>query len=378
MSQNRQPGLASTQHITLFLTGDVMTGRGIDQILPHPSEPQLYEPYVRDARDYVRLAEDANGPIPVPVDHAYIWGDALAELARVAPDRRIINLETSVTRSNRYWPGKGINYRMHPANIACLTAIGVDCCVLANNHVLDWGYDGLHETIRTLNRVQIKTAGAGKDQQTAAAPAILSDKIGRVLVFAYGFGSSGVPQDWSATEQRAGINRLPDLSALSLQRVANDIKMARQPGDIVIVSLHWGGNWGYRIEPEQIQFAHDLIEQGGVDVIHGHSSHHPRAIEVYRGKPVFYSCGDLLNDYEGIGGHEAYRSDLSLLYFVTLERSSGKLVRLEMAAMQIRQFRLNRAISRDSDWLLRRINREGSRFGTSVMRDDTSRLLLQW
>jgi hypothetical protein len=108
------------QSVTLFLCGDVMTGRGIDQILPYPSDPQLYERYVSDARDYVALAERQNGPVARPVDFAYIWGDALEELQRRAPDVRIINLETAVTASDSYLL-KGINYRMHPANVPCLS-----------------------------------------------------------------------------------------------------------------------------------------------------------------------------------------------------------------------------------------------------------------
>ena len=95
--------------ITLFLCGDVMTGRGIDQVLPHPSDPQIHEPFVKDARDYVQIAERANGPIPRPVDFAYIWGDALEEWDRMQPDLRILNLETAITTSNEFWPGKGIN-----------------------------------------------------------------------------------------------------------------------------------------------------------------------------------------------------------------------------------------------------------------------------
>ncbi len=136
--------------ITIFLCGDVMTGRGIDQVLPHPSKPVLYEPYVKDAVDYVHLAERANGPIPKPVSHSYIWGDALDVLERMAPDLRIINLETSITTSEDYWRGKGINYRMHPQNAPCITAAKTDLCVLANNHVLDWGFAGLIETLETL------------------------------------------------------------------------------------------------------------------------------------------------------------------------------------------------------------------------------------
>jgi poly-gamma-glutamate capsule biosynthesis protein CapA/YwtB (metallophosphatase superfamily) len=146
---------------TLFLCGDVMTGRGIDQILASPCPPGIQEPYVCDARDYVVLAEEANGPIAHPVAPAYIWGDALAEVKRVAPDARIINLETSITTCDDFWPGKGIHYRMHPRNVDCLTAAAVDVCVLANNHVLDYGRAGLDQTIVTLIEAGLKVAGAG-------------------------------------------------------------------------------------------------------------------------------------------------------------------------------------------------------------------------
>jgi poly-gamma-glutamate capsule biosynthesis protein CapA/YwtB (metallophosphatase superfamily) len=100
--------------ITLFLCGDVMTGRGIDQILPHPSPPQLDEPYVTSALDYVALAERVNGGIPRPVGFGYIWRDALAERERRRPDVHIVNLETAITTSEDR-EAKGINYRMHPA-----------------------------------------------------------------------------------------------------------------------------------------------------------------------------------------------------------------------------------------------------------------------
>ena len=129
----------------IFLCGDVMTGRGIDQVLPHPCDPRLHERNMESATGYVRLAEQANGPIPTPVDFPYIWGAALDEFRCARPDARIINLETSITHSDSYIP-KGINYRMSPENAGCLAAAGVDCCVLGNNHVLDWGHAGLLDT----------------------------------------------------------------------------------------------------------------------------------------------------------------------------------------------------------------------------------------
>jgi poly-gamma-glutamate capsule biosynthesis protein CapA/YwtB (metallophosphatase superfamily) len=107
----------------LFLCGDVITGRGVDQVLPYPVRPVLYESYVQDAREYVQLAEAANGPIARPVSFDYIWGDALEELQRFGTDARIVNLETSITSNEEPWPAKGIDYRMHPKNVRSITNI---------------------------------------------------------------------------------------------------------------------------------------------------------------------------------------------------------------------------------------------------------------
>ena len=322
--------------ITLFLAGDVMTGRGIDQVLPHPGDPILFEPYVRTATEYVELAERKNGPIPRPVDFSYIWGDALDELKRVAPAARIVNLETSVTSSDDRWRPKRIHYRMHPANVLCLTAAAIDCCVLANNHVLDWGSAGLLETLDTLHGAGIETAGAGRDLEEATKPAILTAGAdGRVLVFGFGAASSGIPAAWAAGEGRPGVSFLPDLSRRTLDRVAEEVHAVKRRGDLVVASIHWGANWGYQVAGAVQEFAHRLIDEAGVDLIHGHSSHHPRGIEVYKDRPILYGCGDLLNDYEGIGGYERYRGDLSLLYSATLDPSDGRLMRLEIVPLPI-------------------------------------------
>jgi poly-gamma-glutamate synthesis protein (capsule biosynthesis protein) len=104
---------ANSRLITLVLCGDVMTGRGIDRILPHPSNPDLHEPYVSSALEYVEMAERVNGRIPRCASYSYIWGDAISEFNRLAPAARVVNLETGITTCNEYHP-KGINYRMHP------------------------------------------------------------------------------------------------------------------------------------------------------------------------------------------------------------------------------------------------------------------------
>jgi poly-gamma-glutamate synthesis protein (capsule biosynthesis protein) len=342
----------------LFLCGDVMTGRGIDQILGAPCDPALDEPWVKDARDYVALAERANGPIPRGAGPAYVWGEALALLEEERPELRIVNLETAVTTSATRAP-KGINYRMHPANAACLSAARIDCCVLANNHVLDWGVRGLEETLDTLHGAGMRTAGAGRDAAEAAAPAVLEvPGHGRVLVFAYGLASSGVPAGWAAGEGRPGVSFLPDLSAASAEEVAARVLSRKRAGDLVVVSLHWGPNWGYAVEREQRDFAHRLIDAGAADLVHGHSSHHPGALEIHRERLILYGCGDFLNDYEGIEGHESYRPELALMYFAKLE-ASGALRELGLRPLRLRRFRLERAGEADAAWLaatLRRVS----------------------
>ena len=277
-------------HVTLFLCGDVMTGRGIDQILPHPGDARLYEPFVPSATVYVALADKAHGRIPRPVDFSYVWGDALAELDRRRP-----------------------------------------------------------------------VAGGG-----------------RVLVFAFGSATSGIPASWAATEQRPGINLLPDLSDRTIRDVARQIAAPRRADDIVVISIHWGTNWGYEIDDEYRAFAHGLIDRAGVDVVHGHSSHHAKAIEVYRDRLILYGCGDFLNDYEGITGHETFRDDLALMYFPTIDIARGTPSRLDMVPLRIRHMRLARASRTDADWLRAGLDREGARFNTGVRLGADNVLTLDW
>lgn len=358
-----------TGAVTFFLGGDVMTGRGVDQVLPHPSPPGLREPAVHDARGYVRLAERAAGaPIPRPVDFAWPWGDALTLLDDSAPDVRLVNLETSVTRSDDYAAEKTIHYRMHPDNLPCLTAARLDACALANNHLLDFGVPGLLETLDALAGAGLRPVGAGRNEAQAWRPAVLDVAAGRVLVWSVGLPSSGVLPSWAATADRAGVAFLPDATEAGAARIAECVRREKRPGDLVVVSIHWGSNWGYHVPANHVRFAHDLID-AGVDIVHGHSSHHPRPIEIYRNRPVLYGCGDLIDDYEGISGYESYRNDLKLLYLVDLEPGTGELRRLRLAPMQIRQLRLRHASLSDAQWLcdvLRRISRP---YGTSVDRE---------
>jgi poly-gamma-glutamate capsule biosynthesis protein CapA/YwtB (metallophosphatase superfamily) len=346
--------------LSVCLGGDVMTGRGMDQILAHPGKPELREPAARDAREYVRMAERVHGPIPRGVEAAWPWGDAMRVLETA--EVRIVNLETAITTSDAFAPGKVVHYRMHPANVPCLTAAGIEVCALANNHVLDFGVGGLLETLDALRAAGLRTAGAGRTAGEAAQPAVVPVTGGRVVVLATGMESSGIPPAWAAGE-RPGVDLLPGATAAGASRMLERVHHLKRPGDVVVVSIHWGPNWGYEVSESHVRFAHRLVD-GGVDVVHGHSSHHPRPIDVYRDRLILSGCGDLVDDYEGIPGREEYRSDLRLLYLASLEPASGRLLRLHALPFQSRAMRLSRASPADTARLGDVLTRVSRPFGT--------------
>lgn len=230
-----------------------MTGRGIDQALPNPGNPRLRESFVHDARDYVALAEQVNGPIARPVGFSYVWGIALEVLDDLKPDARIINLETSIATSNDFWPDKGIQG----------TRAGV--------------------------RFRLR-------------------------------------DEWDST------------------RLVSWREQARHQ-HVVRAICTSGRRYGH---------------------VDGHSSHHAKGMEIYRARPIVYGCGDLLNDYEGISGHDHYRGDLSLLYFVMVDSEKHEVSSIQIVPAQRCRFRLVEASADDAQWLAKILDRAGREFGTRV------------
>ncbi|MGE0652965.1 MAG: CapA family protein [Alphaproteobacteria bacterium] len=172
--------------------------------------------------------------------------------------------------------------------------------------------------------------------------------------------------------------RQPASGSQTAMSVAAGIRAWRQPGDCVLVSIHWGDNWGYGIPDAQRRFAHQLIDAGAADIIHGHSSHHAKGIEVYERKLILYGCGDFINDYEGIGGYEAYNPDLAVAYFPEVDERSGSLTSLELAVFQHERFSLMRAGTGEQDWVQRALSRECERLGSTLEASPTGALRLRW
>jgi poly-gamma-glutamate synthesis protein (capsule biosynthesis protein) len=261
---------------------------------------------------------------------------------------------------------KDFVFRGPPSGAQGLVDAGIDVVTLGNNHVLDYGYAGLLETLDSLAKAGVRSAGAGRNLAEARAPAVIEiPSKGRVVVFSFGTESSGIPPSWAATNQRPGVNLLEDLSDQTVARIGDSLRMVKDARDVVVASIHWGANWGFSVPEEHVRFGHGLIE-AGVDLIHGHSSHHVRPIEVFQGNLILHGCGDFLDDYEGITGREDFRDDLTLMYFPTVDALSGRLVDLSMTPMQIRRFRANRASFEGAGWLRDTLNHESRTFDVQV------------
>lgn len=341
----------------LALGGDVMIGRGIDQIMHHPGDPELHEGWARSALRYVELAEARSGPVPRGVDPSYVWGDSLARLADAAVDIRVVNLETSLTARGDPWPGKGIHYRAHPENADTLVAAGIDAVTIANNHVLDWSEPGLEDTIQTLADLGVGYTGAGRGLEEAWHPESVPIGAGRVVILGVGTPTSGIDPRWAAGPGEPGVALIDRFSRGWKDEIGQALNRKWREGDIMVVSIHWGPNWGYEVPEAHRRFARALIDEVGVDIVHGHSSHHPLGFEVYHDRLILYGCGDLITDYEGIQGHEDFRPELGAWYLVDIDAKGG-LQSLSLLPTRMHRFRLETPDREDGMWLAQLLERE--------------------
>ena len=358
--------MAEKQCLSINFLGDVMLGRLIDQLFKtsvhEPHEASIIQSFVKKhshLHDY--------GP-------SSPWGTTLPLLK--ASDLNIINLETSVTTNDKKWPDKVFNYRMHPANISALPAARIDYASLANNHTLDFREAGLVETMDTLKKAGIAFAGVGENLNAARKPAVLnlprsesasqsSQSPCKVLVWS----ASDHPDDWGGPR----MFNLIDYSARTRNMLKGTIEEGSQNTrqddrpTLKVFSVHWGPNYAWEPTEEIRSLAHFLIDECGIDVIHGHSSHHVQGVEVYKSKLIIYGCGDFVDDYALVAG---YRNDLSAVWRLNLHRSEKVigLASLEIFPTKIKQFQAQRLSVSDPDheWIRDRFGVLSEHFGTQV------------
>ncbi|KND01122.1 uncharacterized protein SPPG_04213 [Spizellomyces punctatus DAOM BR117] len=262
-----------------------------------------------------------------------------SELA--ATDFLIGNLECAVTTSISAWPGKTFHFKVSPSELGRGLPDHPRVHVsIANNHVLDYGYSGMRETLQTLTEMGISHAGAGISKEDALQPAFVDVIQGNDTYKIALFSISDHPAEWAAcgtqettrgphthpviygartSSDHGGIFHLdfdtfPPIPADSFRMLQSALEDARSQADMVVVSLHWGPNYQWRPMASFKLFARWLIDHG-VDIIHGHSAHHIQGVEVYKGRPILYSAGDFLDDY-AVDKH--YRNDTSFAFFLSL------------------------------------------------------------
>ncbi|CAL5870590.1 uncharacterized protein PFLUO_LOCUS4829 [Penicillium psychrofluorescens] len=385
---------------TLSFVGDVMLGRLVDQLLPQHVENK------EDARIISHFIERYPSRLGKGnYTHSSPWGTTLDRLRET--DLLLINLETSATTTNEPWPQKAFNYRMHPANVApILHAAHVDYAGLANNHTLDFGTEGLVDTVWSLKRAGVAFAGAGETTDEARRPAVLhlpplgdgdgyhahhhtdgqsqkkkkeaeDNNTAASEYKVHVYSASDHPRDWDAIPTFHLVDYTPStrvrlrtllLSGGPGKHVADDdvgstasdpehqerqhshrkhnLKQETQPPPpaLKIFSVHWGPNYSWHPAERIRSLAHFLIDECDVDIVHGHSAHHVQGVESYHGKIIIYGCGDFVDDYTV---HEEFRNDLSAVWRVRVretekETEKGLGLGLKLERLEIFPTRIER------------------------------------
>ncbi|HEY7294945.1 MAG TPA: CapA family protein [Dehalococcoidia bacterium] len=210
-------------------------------------------------------------------------------------DLRFANLEFALTNGGTQ-AHKDYTFRAPPSEVDCLTSAGVNVIDLANNHVLDYGPQGLTDTIAALDRAGVAHAGAGSDAETAHAPVVVQANGLRVAWLAY----ANVPDDsitgFKARDLEAGSGK-PGVAWGTPDGIARDVANARKSADLVIVALHSGFEYTSKPNSIQTELAHAAIDAGAALVLGAHP-HVLQGLEFYHGGLIAYSLGNFVFDLD--------------------------------------------------------------------------------
>lgn len=218
--------------------------------------------------------------------------DPAYPFAVVAPvlkqgDLVFANLECPI--SDRGIPAqKTYTFHAHTFAIDALVSSGINVVSLANNHILDYGSEALKDTLALLEEYDIAYAGAGLNEEHARKVAGFEINGIKTAVLAYSRAFKGIYPAWRAGPEKPGA-----VYYCERDHFIADINNARRWADVVIVSLHWGDEYTYRVNREQRETGR-LAVDSGADLVLGHHTHTPQGIEIYRNKPIVYSLGNFL------------------------------------------------------------------------------------
>lgn len=350
----------AANQLRLVIGGDLMLGRSIDAIRPIHNPVEFGKPNARHPDTNIGWAEALGNHVLRNATATDLWGEALEIILASEPDLTLFNLETAVTQRDSWIP-KAYNFRMHPSGLDLLKAARIDCVSMANNHTLDFGLAGLLDTLEALDAMGIGSAGAGLNSKNARAPREFQLPYGRrALIFAMACCNSGCHPWEAALPHRPGIALLPDLKPDTARSVCELILSYRQPRDLIIVSLHWGGNWPAKVPEDMRTFGRLLIKEADVHLIHGHSSHWPMEVEEFENSLILYGCGDVLNDYEGRPDFIERRSELGTIFAVDYSSKDLDLIHWQHLPIRRKGFCLKLASAEDAKYIDARLGQRSA------------------
>lgn len=216
----------------------------------------------------------------------YLWPLESIASTTAQADITAFNLESPFLKGANYnVPTGSFSFKANPDSVSSLVSAGADVLSLANNHIMNMGEKGLFDTIDILQTNNIMPIGAGTNLADAHAGTIIKRNHWRIGFLAYAY-----PDDSSvATETRPGI------ANMNLEELKKDIEALQPQVDLIVVMMHAGVEYVSKPNAYQLEFAHAAIDDGA-DLVIGHHSHWLQSWEVYKGKPIFYSLGNLVFD----------------------------------------------------------------------------------
>ena len=189
------------------------------------------------------------------------------------------NLESPFTRTGTKFEKK-FNFKVPPEFAPGLIRAGIDVVTLANNHILDYGIEGLESTLAVLDSIGLAYCGAGLNRDHAQQPTIIERNGFRIGFLGY---SLTFPEEFWATRFTGGTNYPYNLK--------RNIELTDSLADFVVVTFHWGGEGMNYPKEYQKHFARAAIDYGA-DLVLGHHPHVLQGLEIYKNRLIAYSLGN--------------------------------------------------------------------------------------
>ncbi|MDN4643019.1 CapA family protein [Arthrobacter sp. PsM3] len=277
----------------------------------------------------------------------YPWGDTDSVLRRA--DLTVANLECVLAAGGEPEAGKVFHFRSDPKNVESLRSAGIGMVSLANNHVLDYGVSAFREMLPVLDSAGILHAGAGLGRDAAQRPAVR-----RVAGTAVGLIAITDNQPGWEADRGPGVYYVPvDRTDRRVAELLALVGRTKARVGLLIVSAHWGPNWGSGVPSEHRELARALIG-AGADVVYGHSPHIFRGVEIFRDRPIIYSAGDFVDDY---AVDPLERNDQSFIFLLDTDGGTPRTLRLHPTVITDFQARLAGGSSRQIAERMQRLSR---------------------